>query len=501
VKFPPRTLYGRLSALILVLVTLVNVSYVALAFEMTRVYRQEVDQTLNHNIAANIVRDGWLNYGETVDKNSFDQAVTLISAVNPRVEIYLLDLSGNILSSSGAPQTGKRKSVSLAPIAAFLQESQTPPILGDDPRDVHERKIFSVAPIYNRTALAGYLYVVVGGQKYDSVASMLRNSYVVRLGLGTMIGGLVIVIIVGLASFNFLTRRLRRLALEVDAYKRSDDQASSSNAEANSRSDEIDEIAQTFARMSRRIDNQLHQLKLADQSRRDFVASISHDLRTPLSALQGYIETIMMKKKTLSREQSNTYLAAAFKNGEKLRNLVDNLFEFSTLDTGDWPVRRHVFSLTDLVQDVCQKFELRAREAGIRFTVNLVNGAALIQGDLRLIERLLDNLIDNALKFTSPGGSVNVSLASAQKQVIVEIRDTGIGIGEAQLTRIFEPFYSARSETEDRNGGAGLGLAIASRIAELHRTKIEVQSTPGAGTLFRFALAMVVHTERAVTAS
>ncbi len=431
---------------------------------------------------------------------AFDQAVNTIGAVNPRIEIYLLDLSGNILSYSGSQENIKRKSISVAPIRAFLEQTQNPPILGDDPRDVNERKIFSVAQIYNGSALAGYVYVVVGGQKYDSVISVLQNSYVLRLGLGTMIGGLIIVIAVGLVSFYFLTRRLRRLAAEVDAFRRNDGQASSTPAKMDHTSDEIDQIAETFANMSQRIDNQLHQLKLADQSRRDFLASISHDLRTPLSALQGYIETILMKARLLSREQATAYLRLAFKNGQTLRHLVDHLFEFSTLDTGDWPLRSEVFSLADLVQDVCQKFVLRAREAGIRLTVKMTRGAALVEGDVGLIERVLDNLIDNAIKFTPPGGSVDVRLTAGQNRVTVEIRDTGVGVDCEHLPYIFAPYYSI-APRDNPNGGAGLGLAIASRIAELHGSKIEVESTPGRGTLFRFALAVAAPTEQAVTAS
>lgn len=500
-KLLPRTLYGRLSALILVLVILAGFFYIALALEIMQIYREEVDQTLNRNIAANIVRDVWLKYGETVDKTTFDQAVAAISAVNPRIEIYLLDLSGNILSYSGPQEHLKRNSISLLPISAFLQGSQNPPILGDDPRDVSEQKIFSVAPIYNGDALAGYVYVVVGGQKYDSVTSMLQNSYVVRLGLGTMLGGLVIVIVVGFASFSFLTRPLRRLAAEVDAYRRSDDQPTYSTIKVDHGRDEIDQIAETFAKMSQRIDNQLHQLQLADQSRRDFLASVSHDLRTPLSALQGYIETILMKTDTISADQARTYLTLAFKNGQKLRHLVDELFEFSALDTGQWPLRAEVFSLADLVQDVCLKFELRVREADIRFTVDIPHGVALVEGDISLIERVLDNLIDNAIKFTPPGGSVDVRLLAVPNRVIIEVRDTGVGVDGEHLPYIFEPFYSASPHGDDVNGGAGLGLAIASRIAKLHGSKIEVESTPGHGTLFRFALTAAMPTEQAVTAS
>jgi signal transduction histidine kinase len=320
---------------------------------------------------------------------------------------------------------------------------------------------------------------------------MLLISYILRLVLGTSVGGLVIVIVAGLASFNFLTRRLRRLANQVDSFRRNDGQQTNNYAVADAGSaDEIDHIAATFAKMSQRIDNQLYQLKLADESRRDFLASVSHDLRTPLSALRGYIETILMKTDTLSDEQKTRYLTLALKNGEKLHDLVNNLFNFSTIDTGHWPLRSEVFSLTDLMNGVCQRFELRARQAGIRLTLELAHGEALVEGDIGLIERVLDNLIDNAIKFTLPGGCVSVHLKMVRDFAIVEIRDTGVGIHQEHLPRIFEPFYCIALRSAHTSGGTGLGLAIASRIIELHQNKIEVESTPGEGTLFRFRLAL-----------
>jgi signal transduction histidine kinase len=469
----------------LILIIVINIFYLVLALGMTRVYVQEVDQTLNLKLATNIVRDGWLTHGD------IDQAINRISAINPRIEIYVLDRSGKILNSSVPAETVERKSVSLAPIAAFLDQSQSPPILGDDPRDSTRQKIFSAAPLYNGDALAGYAYVVVGGKQYDSVISMLQSSYMLRLGLGTMAGGLLIVIAAGMASFYFLTRRLRRVAEQVATFSCGNDRQASAGAFAKcgSGGDEIDQIAEIFAKMSQRIQHQMQQLVLADQSRRDFLASISHDLRTPLSALQGCIETILMKRNDLTDGQTTKYLTLALKNGQRLRHLVDDLFEFSTLDTGDWPLRTEVFSLADLVQDVCQKFELRAREAGIQLTLDILNGAGLVEGDIGLIERLIDNLIENAIKFTSPPGTVGVRLIPTQNNLIVEVRDTGIGIAETHLPHIFEPFYSINSYEGDAGRGSGLGLAIASRIAGLHHSKIEIESRPGTGTLFRFGLA------------
>jgi two-component system, OmpR family, sensor kinase len=156
------------------------------------------------------------------------------------------------------------------------------------------------------------------------------------------------------------------------------------------------------------------------------------------------------------------------------------------------------FSLSELVQDTWQKFELRARQAGVHFAISLAHGPVLVEGDVGLIQRILDNLIDNAIKFTPSGGSVNVLLETALSRAIVEIRDTGIGVGQEHLPHIFEPFYSITSRAINAHSGAGLGLAIAWRIAELHHSKIEVESAPGEGTSFRFGLELIANTDRSV---
>jgi len=186
-----------------------------------------------------------------------------------------------------------------------------------------------------------------------------------------------------------------------------------------------------------------------------------------------------MKMLTLSDEQKKQYLELALRNGKKLSHLVEELFEFSTLDAGDRPVRMEAFSLSDLLQDVVQKFELRAHAAGIRLQTSLTQGAPLVQGDVALIERLLDNLIDNAIKHTPRDGTIMIALVPLSDRVAVEVRDSGIGIDREHLPHIFEPFYRIGRGEGDKLDGVGLGLAIASRIAQLHNSKIEVESIPG----------------------
>lgn len=487
----PRTLYGRLVGILVVLMVSVSAFFVALTISATRLHLQEIDQTLNRDLATNIVHDNWLSPSESRDRGNFERSFDRLMAVNPAIELYLLDPEGRILRYSAPAGRVKRTAVSLAPVVKFLDRSRAPPILGDDPRDADGEKIFSAAPINDGTRLIGYLYAILDGEQYDSALHMVESSYLLRLTLGTMIGGVVLALAAGFLSFGLLTRRLGSLRAAVDQFNAADPHRpfGASDWIVREPGDEIDHLAATFARMARRIADQLTQLEGAAVARRALVASISHDLRTPLAALQGYVETVLMKEGTLSEEQRRQYLQLALQNSQKLGHLVEELFELSTLDGDERPLNVETFSLGELVQDVAQKFALRAREREVELRTAIESGAALVDGDIGLIERALDNLIDNAIKFTQPRGVVVVSVTAEAGRTIVKVSDTGRGIPAAHHADIFKPFYRVDRGGREAVEGAGLGLAIAWRIVELHGATIAVESIPGQGTTFSFWLA------------
>jgi signal transduction histidine kinase len=478
--------------MMLVLMTTLCAVYVALAVTMTRRHLELVDQTLNHDLAATIAKDTRLIDREAISEDAFRHSLNKIMGLNPSIEVYLLAADGTIEGYSAPPGRVRRRAVSLAPIRAFLERREAPPILGDDPRDPEGTKIFSAAQVGDARSPSGYVYVVLGGEQYDSVASMLRNSQLLRLALASVVASLVVVAVVGLVSFRFLTRRLRRLGIAVEAFSRHGFETPLSLPPPARTGDEIDLLGKAFLDMAHRIRAQMQLLASADQARRGLMAGISHDLRTPLSALLGYIETVLMKEGSLADEQRRQFLGLALRNGRQLSHLVDELFEFSTLDAGERAPKIEQFSLGDLVQDVCQKFSIRADEAGIKLHSTIPLWTVLVFGDVALVERVLDNLIDNALKFTPRDGTVGVVLEPASgDRIAVVVRDSGTGIPEEHLSRIFEPFYRIERGSPERRDGVGLGLAIAARIAALHGTSIGVRSAAGSGTTFRLDLPTV----------
>lgn len=461
-----KSLYAKLALALLVIFLIACAMNVALTIYTSRLYDEEATQKLNRGLAATIARQKPVIHHGTIDWKVLDNVFDALMAVNPSIEIYLLDARGDILAFSAPPGKVKRHSVSLAPIEAFLAGKRLP-IRGDDPRDVERRKIFSVTRVDD-----GYLYVILGGEQHESAMTHIRASWILQQSMMLAVAALLFALAAGLVLFGAMTRRLRNLAKAVE-----------SNADVklpvNGSGDEVDRLAHAFER-------QVQMLKEVDLHRRELVANVSHDLRTPLASLQGYIETLLLKEGQLTADEQRRFLEIASKHSERLGKLVDELFELAKLDAKVTPLHVEPFSMAELVQDVVQKFQLRAEQAGVRLGAEFDRALPLVMGDIALMERVLENLIENAIRFTPAGGSVTVSLMPQDGKLAVRVSDTGTGIAEEKLPFIFDRFW--RGEESTPRGGAGLGLAIAKRILELHGASLVAQSQRNAGTTFSFAV-------------
>ena len=222
--------------------------------------------------------------------------------------------------------------------------------------------------------------------------------------------------------------------------------------------------------------------------RRDLIANVSHDLRTPLVSMRGYLEVLVAKGDALDADQRRHHLAVAVRQSEHLARLIDELFELAKLDFKGITLDRERFALGDLANDVLQKFQLAADGHGIGLAVDVAPKLPQVIADLGLIERVLENLIGNALRHTPAGGRVTVRLQPVTEGVGVDVADTGSGIPAADLPFVFDRYYRSAEARRAGSNGAGLGLAITKRILELHGSGIAVDSRVGAGTRFSFAL-------------
>ena len=501
-----KTLYGKLAAVLLVLFAVIGVSYVFLTLYTTRLHIQEVSQRLHLALARNLVAESLLIQDGGINEAALKETFHVLMVINPSIECYLLSPEGEILAFSAPPGTVKRQKVSLGPLHRFLDGKPALPILGDDPRDTERQKIFSVSPIpipgesrasIKETAtqqtpaqLEGYLYIVLGGQEYDSAAAMLEGSYILRLGTGLAVGGLAGALLGGLYLFNIITRRVRRLADSMDRFRGGDyaEPPDLSTWDSRNDGDEIGQLAISFEQLAERISDQMQELEAKDQLRRVLVANVSHDLRTPLATIHGYLETLLLKDSELEPEERRRYVEIAARHSERLGKLISELFELSKLDSQETELQGEAFSLAELIQDVTQEFQLIAREKEVELRVELEPQLPFVWADIRLIERAVENLIENAFRHTPTGGSVTAALRLENDRVRVDVRDTGCGIPSEELGHIFDRFYRVKPDNGSDYEGAGLGLAITKRIVELHDSEIDVTSQLERGTTFTFFL-------------
>ena len=483
-----KTLSARLSAALLVIVILMGSAFFVAGRVNTQLYYEELTQRLNAPIAMyvteqrNLIRDG------SPDIESLTALAGHAMVINPTAEIYLLDAAGNILGHGMPPGTVMLDKVDLAPVKQLIDGSATMPIRGDDPRSADARKVFSAFEVRNEGRLEGYLYVILGGQTYEALSRDIGSSYVGKISLYVAIAVMLAATIVGLLLFNLLTRRLKKLRDEMRRVSESDFEKVPRVERLSASGDEIGQLALSFVTMSSRIREQFLQLKENDNLRRELVSNISHDLRTPLSAMQGYLETLIIKGETLSEEERERYLKIARQHTVRLGSLIGDLFELSKLDSASVAPQLEAFSLPELVQDVVQEFQLQAEKKNITLSLQLNADSGLTIGDIGLIQRVLENLVRNAIQFTPVGGEVTLSIAEQRQSVAVAVSDTGAGIPDDEISQIFDRFYRSGQGNSRRSESSGLGLAIVKKILDLHGSRIAVESKVDAGTRFEFEL-------------
>ena len=475
----------------LVIVLLLGAAFYAIDRYSVRLYYEELSQRLNASLAMYVANARPLIRNGNVDAQALEALAKQAMVINPTAEIYLVSPGGDILGHALPPDDVVADRVDTGPIRDLLAESVPLPIKGVDPRNPGSRKIFSAFPVPDSAApdrLSGYLYVVLGGSQYETVSSQVAGSDRQR-----MIGGAIVLLVLaafgaGAWLFSYLTRRLRRLTGEVTAFTASRFDIGSPVAAADEPDDEIDQLRNACHCMAETIQQQLAALQEDDRLRRELVTNVSHDLRTPLASMQGYIETLIIKDNALDAGTRKQYLEIARRHATYLNRLIQDLFELAMLDSRSVTPEFERFLLAELIHDVVQEFQLQAREANVALEVDPPDESVSVYADISLIQRVLENLVGNALKHTPAGGKVSISVQRSAAAVGVSVADTGPGIAEDALPHIFDRFYKAEQTDERGQGSMGLGLAITKRILDLHASEISVVSKDRQGTRFHFDL-------------
>ena len=252
--------------------------------------------------------------------------------------------------------------------------------------------------------------------------------------------------------------------------------------------DELDEVGRAFNVMADRLEGAFARQRDLERARRHLVAAVSHDLRTPLTTMRAMVESIndgiVSDKQTMQR-----YLYTMQAEIEYLSRLIDDLFELSQIDAGLLELRTEEASLGDLISDTLESLSPQAQQRGLQLRGQVDDCLPPIAVDTRRVQRVLYNLIQNAVRHTPSDGAIVIRVIDAGEEVQVSVTDTGEGIAEGELPEIFERFNRGGNKARKRSyAGSGLGLTIARGIVELHGGRIWAESVEGQGTTFTFAL-------------
>lgn len=484
------SLRGRLSVLFAVVLLGSTGAYVLLLSEASAKYVAEVMQQRNRPLAASVAQVLRIDAATNeISPEAIRATFASAMVINPNIKLYLLGLDGRIMNASAAPNEVKLTRVPMAPVRAFLGERAPFPIFGADPRHPGQPRPFSVAPLRSSTGgIHCYLYVTLGEGLALPEAASMRESYIIGLLLRALGLAGAAALLVGLVLISLLTKDLRQLLAAVRRLQAGDYAA---RVPAPRGGDELAELAGAFNDMAARTQAAVASLRQTDELRRELVANISHDLRTPLTSIEGYAETILLRQHLLSAQEQQSYIQTIFKNTQSLKRLVSELFELSKLEARQTVPQPEPFSVPELVQDVVLKLQPEARARGITLGLACARTVPFAYADIGLMERVLQNLLENALRYTPAGGQVQVAVAAppaGTARIPLHIRDTGRGISAADLPHVFNRFYRSDQVRAKSKDGLGLGLAIARKIVELHEGDLVVSSQEGTGTCFSFSL-------------
>ena len=485
-----KSLTARLTLILILLFLAISVLFIVLNTYTSQQYHLGLVQRANLPLAPSLVSNQQMKIEDALSTNMIGDLASNIALIQPGVELYVLDLEGRVVGSSIDNSKVVREFVDMKAIDEYYTgHAGNYPIMGDDPKDLKKKNVFSVSAIPAEGQHEGYLYILLSDEVQDTVSSVAQNRNVIQLSVISVLILLCLLLGLGFLLYNVLTKRITKLNSAMLQFENNDFQtasvpllaetASTANSnlqKAEAKADELQQLGFAFKRMAGKIEDQITELKGVDELRRELISNVSHDLRTPLAALQGYLETLSIKK-DLSDEDARSYLGIAQKHTDRLSNMVEDLFEVSRLDTGQITPKLEPFAIQELSHDIVQGFQIIAQKKGVALNLKCPDNMLFVNADIALIERVLNNLLDNAIRHTPKGGQVTLINEAIDSGIYVAVADTGIGISKEDQVRIFERFYRADQRKGDKHDGAGLGLAISQRILELHGSELQVSSS------------------------
>ena len=482
------SLFKKLSLSALAIFLILVVGFLWVFQEIEEASRAQAEQELHSELAAHLVHDNPMLYSENLTNDNIGNLFHSMMILGANFEFYVLDNNGKILNYSAKPGEVIRQKINLDPVKSFIAKQQYP-IYGEDPKSDSE-KIFSTAIISDGNQNVGYLYVIVRSKIYDGIYARLKeNQQLQTLVLITLLAIVFLLALIFL-SLRYFVNPLRLLTENINRLQQNGFEEKLSFIDQPITGNEIGILTNAFNQMIEQINGQFEQLKMVDSERRELLTHLSHDLRTPLASLQGFLETIAIKHDTLAADKRQEYIQRSLNNAQRLKHFVDQIFELAHLESGHVSTTFETLPIAELLYDLKEKFSIKASNKNIELAVELDDAKIQITTDIGKLERVLSNLIENAIRHTPSGGLIKLKLARIDlaKQITIVVEDNGSGILDKEIPYLFDARYRGAKSKEDGDRHIGLGLTISRKLLAVLGTDIKVKNNAESGASFSFSL-------------
>jgi two-component system, OmpR family, sensor kinase len=486
---PFSSLRSRLIALVVLFCLLMAAVFTAAVHWAYRGYSEEMRQRQAMVFAASVTG----MYAEMLTlplkaRREVEERFAGLLLLDPSSAMYLIAPDGTVLAGYSKERSiGSASRIRTEPIRQLLDNPGGRTVMGDDPEFPGKLCLFAAAPM----PAGGFLYVLLRMDQNDETDA-LAMTYANRTALLVALAGAVLSGFLVFGVMGLLTRPLRSLTAAADAVRESDLAADGANVESMphiTRNDEVGQLARAFSEMVRRLRTQLKRVRQMDANRREWMASISHDLRTPLTSLTGHLETVLLRSDRMPEAERQRFLETALANARQLDRLSASLFDFARLDSDEVRLEKAPAAIGELLDDIAARFATAAEQRQVTIESRWADGLPMVPVDAALLERALANLVENALRYTPPGGEVLLKAEAHDGGVALQVQDSGPGIAAQDLPHVFDRFYQGTHHREGR-GHAGLGLAIVQRIVALHGGTVTAENRNGSqsGAVFTLRL-------------
>ncbi len=480
-------LFWKIAGIFTLLLVILGFTYIGIASWVSKKNFDEINQQLYGNIASHLAGSTHPLKEGRPDTLVTHDIIHSIMVINPSVEVYLVNPEGKIIDFVVPDRSVKAREVDMAAVRQYLKDDGKKYVEGINPKRPERKSIFSAAPIYEHNQLTGYVYAILASEKQEEVVAALNEHFFNSLETAIFFATLFVAFLVGIITFFLITDSICKISFIVKRFKEGDYGARIEGYVKGN----LGLLTATFNEMADTIVGNMDKIKSMDKLRQELIANVSHDLRSPLAIMQGYIETLVIKGNNIPEKEKIRYLSIILDSSKKLSHLVGQLFEYSKLEANQVEPQKEQFLITELVSDILMKYEMLAKDKKIELRMDSPGHLPAVFADISLVERVIQNLLDNSLKFTPEHGRITITLQGKMTGIEVSVSDTGSGIPLKDQPYIFERHKQLPGTGAIVYEGMGLGLAIVKKILDLHQAAINIKSSPGAGTSFRFQLPVI----------